>query len=139
MGCQTFNTTIGDNEYSYTQLSATKSLKLQFQLAKIIGGALGEIMPAMGKDKTKETQMKAFGNAMQKTFKENDPDYVANMIVKIFVPAFIGEGEDATRLKMDEHFTGNMGEMYEVLFWILGCEFGDFIKGFMDEEETVSL
>ena len=133
MSCQTFTTEINGEHYAYTQLPATKSLKLKFRIAKVIGGALGEIMPAMEKDKTKEGQMNAFGNAIQKIFMDNDPDQVAELIVRIFVPAFRGTGEEAERLNMDKHFTGNMSEMYEVLFWILKCEFGDFIEGLMEE------
>ena len=133
MSCETFTTEINDTHYAYTQLPATKSLKLKFRLAKIIGGALTEIMPAMGKDKTSEKQLAAFGNVMKKVFTDNDPDQVADLIVSIFVPAFRGIGDEAERVNMDKHFTNNMGEMYEVLFWILKCEFGNFIEGFIDE------
>ena len=126
MSCETFTNEINGHKYAYTQLTATKSLKLKFTLAGMLGTAITDVIPAVGKDDT--SQIEAFGKAIQDVFSKNDPDKVVEVIKQIFVPAF----RDNERIDMDENFTGNTQEMYLVLFWILKCEYGNFIKGLGD-------
>lgn len=123
MSCETFTTNIDGNDYAYTQLTASKSLTLKYRLAGMLGSAVTDIVPAVGK--SDEVQVEAFGKAVQDVFSKNDPEKVVDVITKIFVPAF----RNKERIDMDRDFTGNTGEMYKALFWILGCEYGNFIKG----------
>lgn len=123
MSCETYTTEIDGSEYAYTQLTAKKSLKLKFRIAGLMGSAIGDIMPAIGK--SDEVQLRAFGNAIQDVFSKNNPDTVLKLIEDIFVPAF----KDKTRIDIDEHFTGDTLNMYKVLFWVLKCEYEDFLNG----------
>lgn len=123
MSCETFTTEIEGGNYTYTQLSAKKSLKLKFRLAGILGTAVSDILPAIGK--SDEEQMKAFGAAIQDVFSKNEPDKVLKLIEDILVPAF----KDNERIDIDKHFEGNLPDLYKVIFWILGKEYGNFIEG----------
>ena len=123
MSCETFTTEIDGNKYAYTQLSATNSLTLKFELAGIAGKAIADLVPHMGESSDK--QIKAFGEALSDIFKVNDPEKVVNLIKRIMVPAF----RNGKRIEFDDDFTGNMSEMYNVLLWILKKEFGDFLGG----------
>jgi len=129
MSCETFTTTINESEYAYTQLTAKKSLKLKFRLAGLIGTAMGDIIPAIGKSEA--VQLKAFGEAVQDVFSKNDADKVLKLIEDIFIPAF----KDGERIDIDKHFTGELTNMYKVLKWVLGCEYGNFIEGINVDSE----
>ena len=123
MSCETFTTEIKGAKYSYTQLSAKKSLKLKFRMAAVMGTAVSDILPAV--EESEARQLKAFGAAIGDVFGNNDPDSMVQLFEDIMIPAF----KDGDRINMDKHFTGKTLEMYEVLFWILKCEYGDFIAG----------
>lgn len=123
MNCETFTTEINGRAYSYTQLPATKSLILKYSLAGIIGSAVTDIIPYLGKSKNEQT--KAFGDAMVKIFSNNEPEEIVALIKKVMVPAFC----DGERIDIDKHFTGEASEMYQVLLWILKQEYGDFFTG----------
>lgn len=121
MSTETLTTTINENKYSYTQLSATESLRLKFRLAGIIGGAAGEIAQGLGGSDSE--QIASFGRAMSNVFRENDPDEIISLIERIFIPAFVN-GE---RVNLDKHYKGEFAEMYQALLWVLKSEYGGFL------------
>lgn len=123
MGCKNFTTTIQGHDYGYTQLSAKKSMKLKFKLFGLLGGAVSDIMPAVGAEE--DVQLEAFGKALQDIFSKNDPDKIVALIEDVCVPAF----RDGERINIDKHYTGNTEELYEALFWILKCEYENFFVG----------
>ena len=123
MNCETFTTEINGHKYTYTQLPASKSLSLKYLLAGILGSAITDILPYIGS--SKEEQTKAFGDAMVNIFSNNDPDKIVDIIKRIMEPAF----KDGERINIDNHFTGETEEMYQVLMWILNKEYGSFFTG----------
>ena len=134
MGCETFTTEIEGSKYSYTQLTAKKSLRLKYELLGIMGGAFSDIASAMDIEDTtsdaeefakREKQIKVFGSAIEHIFSGSNPDKMVDMIETILIPAF----KDGERIDLDTHFTGKTKQMYSVVFWILTCEYGDFLEG----------
>ncbi len=120
MACEMSKTTIGENDYSYTQLSASKSLKLKFSLAAVVGSGFAEMVGHL--NDTEDSQMTAFTNAIESIFSKNDPDKIYGLIERIVKPAFMN-GE---RIDIDRDFTGKINELYQVVFWVLKVEYSDF-------------
>ncbi len=122
MTCETVLSTINGREYTYTQLSATKSLLLKFKIAGFISASAKDIAAGMGKND--KEQLEYFLSAISIVFKENRPDEILSIIKEIFEPAFVS-GE---RIDIDKHYGGNLSEMYKALFWILKEEYGSFLE-----------
>lgn len=121
MTCETICSTINEREYTYTQLTATKSLILKFKIAGIMSSSVKDIAAGMGK--SEKEQIEYFLSAISIVFKENEPEKILSLIKEIFAPAFV----DGERIDIDKHYTGNISEMYKALFWVLKEEYGSFL------------
>ena len=154
MSCETFTTSIEDSDYAYTQLPARKSLKLKYDLLGMMGGALSELAKAFenfdeeiesvqddfrdaikNQDDLDEKriekrveQIKAFGNVIERIFAGNSSDDMVDFIERALLPAF----KNGKRIDIDRDFTGKLKQLYAVLFWVLQCEYGDFLEGLED-------
>jgi len=122
MTCETFTTNINEHEYAYTQLPATKSLKLKYKLIGIIGGSVLEMQQAIGAED--DMQLKVFSHVVKEIFSQADPDELVNLISDVFIPCF----RDKERVDIDRDFTGNTVEMYKAFSWILEMEYRDFFE-----------
>lgn len=125
MSCEQFQTELKDkagklHEYSYTQLSAKKSLKLKYRLIGIFGGALPELFAKI--DASEEEQLEAFCLLLQDIFVKHDPDEIVALEEYILAPAF----RDGERIDFDTMYTSNTFEMYRAVAWVLSKEYGDF-------------
>jgi len=79
MACENYQTIIDEREYSYTQLSAKKSLKLKFKLAGIVGEALADLVSAMSNDNEQE-QIKPVGAALESIFGKPETDMIVSLL-----------------------------------------------------------
>lgn len=122
MSCETYTTEIDNHQYAYTQLPATKSLILKYELIGIFGNTIVDLFKTLGK--SDDEQLKIFSKAIQEVFSDNDPEKMVSLISKIFIPCF----KDKERVDIDRDFTGKFSEMYRVLAWILTKEYSGFLE-----------
>ena len=127
------NKTINGHAYYVRQLPPTKALPLKFKLTKILGTALPSLLQNKGKDDDKQAE--AFVKAIESIFNVVNPDDLMGLIKSVVETATrdgkrIMDGGGDQVISFDEAFQDEYKEMYQVFFFVLEVNFGNFIKGF---------
>ena len=127
MGCNTETNTVNDHEYSVTQWSATKALLMKLRMAKVFGSAFTIVASAISGDE-EANEMEAFANGFSRLFENNDPED----IVALMKDSIVGVARDGTKItntSFDEHFTGELMDIYKVFIFVIKVNYGNFFKG----------
>lgn len=124
---------INGHNYYVRQLPPTKALPLKYELAKILGTAIPSLLSGKGKDS--DVQAEAFGKALDSIFNSVSPDQLMALIKRVVETATrdgqrIMDGSGENTISFDEAFIDDYQEMYQVFFFVLEVNFGNFIKGF---------
>ncbi len=124
---------INGHSYYVRQLPPTKALPLKYELTRILGKALPSLLTAKGKDD--EVQAEAFGKALDSIFNSVNPEELMALIKRVVETATrdgkrIMDGMGSEAISFDEAFQDEYSEMYQVFFFVLEVNYGNFIKGF---------
>lgn len=128
-----------DVEHSYyvRQMPPTKALPLKFELVKIIGSALPTLLKSKGK--SEEDQATAFTQAIESLFCSVSGERLM-AIIKMCLETATRDGNrimDATEFSFDNIYADEYKEMYAAFFFVLEVNYGNFIKGFGLNVETL--
>lgn len=138
MSCKTETKTIGDHEFSVTQLPATKAILMKVKLIKTFGATLARIASMAtntSKDKkdTSDTDAKALSEGLSILFQGNSPDEIV-ALMKECVVGVACDGTKITSSSFDELFSGdNLLEVYKVFLFMLQVNYSDLMKGQLAE------
>lgn len=122
MACETFKTTINGTEYSYTQLPASRSLRLKFKIIKLFSSAVPLLIE--GKGKKDDEQIKMFIKAIESVVGSSGGNDVPDLIIECLSSVQV----DDDHIDFNKQFSGIMVEMYKVLFWVMKKEYGSFLE-----------
>lgn len=126
MAVQEGKTSFNGRQYYVVQMPATQALKIQLQLTKIMGAAIGELIPHLRKDSKSDSgeRLGSMGAAISALFKHASEEEVLELIQKVVLTAKI----DGKRIdSVDEAFQGEyLADVYKVFFWVLGVNFASF-------------
>ncbi len=122
MSCEKFKTTLGGVEYNYTQLPASKSLRLKLRITKVFSDVLPLLLGGLGKTDSEQVQL--FATAINQMMSRNTTDEVADLILDSVRTVQI----DDEQIDVDKQFSGNLVGLYTLIFWVLKKEY----KGFLD-------
>lgn len=119
-------TTINGRTYWAVQLPPSQALLLQLELTRIMGSALGELMPVLrqGSPADSAARMAAMSAAVAALFKAAPPEQVLSLITKLVTTVKV----DGRRIEnLDTEFQGEyLADVYKVFFWALGLNFSSF-------------
>jgi len=126
-----------EHKYYVRQMPPTKALPLKFELVKIIGSALPSLLKAKGKKD--EEQATVFTKAIETLFSTVSGERIT-AIIKMCVETATRDGNrimDATEFTFDNIYADEYKEMYQAFFFVLEVNYGNFIKGFGLNVETL--
>lgn len=119
-------TTINGREYYAVQMPPSQALLLQLELTRIMGGALGKLMPVLrqGSQEDSASRMAAMSAAVAALFDSAPPEQVLTLITKVVNTVKV----DGRRIEgLDTEFQGAyLADTYKVFFWALGLNFASF-------------
>ena len=133
---------IDELKFSVSPFDVKSALKLQAELFRIFGPALGSALGAFSKkDKDSETQIdgNGIGEAIEKLFTQLDPDTFYDLIKRMFGKVQVEvtiEGKTPILFdfyeKFDERLTivfqGKITTIYKVLIFVLEVNYPDFFE-----------
>lgn len=133
MPCEKFKTTLGGVEYNYTQLPASKSLRLKLRITKVFSDVLPLLLGGLGKTDSEQVQL--FATAINQMMSRNTTDEVADLILDSVRTVQI----DDEQIDVDKQFSGNLVGLYTLIFWVLKKEYKDFLDvmtGLFDKDSV---
>lgn len=126
-----------EHKYFCRQLPPTKALPLKYELTKALGSILPSLLAAKGG--TDKSQARAMGHAIENMFDAIGPERVTE-IIKMCIETATRDGErikDGTKNSFDIIYSDEYKEMYQAFFFVLEVNYGNFIKGFGLNLETI--
>lgn len=128
----TSSITIGAHTYQTTQYTPTKALKILTLLGKVIGGPLGQVAASGGKGlldlKLNDGGGQMIAKAVESMFQNLDEGKIDQYVKDILADTTFSGSQRVVDV-FDTHFQGRLDELFQLLKWILGVNFGDFFKG----------
>lgn len=138
MQSDSLTTEINGRKYRTNKYNPRESLRLMNTLGRLMGGPLGNAAGAVtdGDSSRSLTGMaqsfdgEAFGDAITTLFREMeeaDPAAVADRILAE-THVVVGEGDQASweKVDIDQHFRGNLFDVFEVCAWVLKVNYSNF-------------
>lgn len=127
---------INGRTFKTSPMLATRALVLQARILKLIGPAVdnfGLIMAGFGdkKSEAKKAESTAAGvQAIAAIFAKGDPEEMVKLIAEILSNGMILRPSGTyDPIDLDGDFTDNQGDIFPVLFFVLGEQFGSFFTG----------
>lgn len=137
MTCEVNETEINGAKYVCTQFPAKKAMMFKLKLAKVLGPAIMEILPALKELKSKDdnTQAKAVINAINKLFEAAEPEEMVDLIIDMTTTGHLKrEGERVNGSSFDNLYSGsNLQEAYKAFFFVVRTNYAGFLKGQGDQ------
>lgn len=130
MSCEKSRTTLGGVEYNYTQLPASKSLRLKLRILSVFGEAIPKLISGLGK--SDEEQIPIIVAAISSILKGDQTDRVADLVFDVIRTVQI----DDTQIDIDKQFAGDLVGMYALVHWVLKKEFGAFLADVIGLSES---
>lgn len=123
---------IGDRFFKAGDALATRAIKLQVRLVKLLGPAIDNLAVIFGAGSEAESDaaaIKAIGDIAERI----DPDDMVDLIQDIFefgMISYTGKG-DWSPIDIDLEFSGaNAKDLFPALVFVLAETLGDFFSGF---------
>lgn len=138
---------IDGHKWTVCPFPARRAIQLKVRLAKVLGPAIGELIPALGEvgksdkgngdDKGEDgDNAEANTDAALSALPNAINALAANLSEEAFVQTILDLMELSSRDEaaitdayFDAEFAGNFGEMYKALGFILKVNYADFFKG----------
>lgn len=119
---------IGENTYTVTQFSATKSLKMLHRVGKYISGPLaklaGDAKPGSAMINA-EITTETIGKAVQSFFEACDENTFESTVKELLTSTT----RNNKPLNFDLDFSGQIGELLKLVAFILEVNYKDFFSG----------
>jgi len=134
MSCKVENTTINDVAYSCTQYPAVEALTFKLKVIKVLGPAIGSIIPALSKSDDEDNstnQLSALTNGIEKLFESASPEEIIKLMVDMLTTGHTKrDGKRLTESLFNEVYSGdNLSEAYKAFIWVLRVNYSAFFKG----------
>ncbi len=126
MACETFKTTLAGVEYTYTQLPASRSLRLKIRLVATFSGCIHMFLA--GREKSDDEQLKIFVDAITTTLNKSTTDDIIALIFDCV--ATVQVGMDV--IDVDKQFSGDLLNLYTLVYWVLRKEYESFLVVMID-------
>ena len=120
---------INGSLYSVTQMPAMRALRMQAKLGKILGASFALLCLAEANDKSedgKEADEKT-PEALKLLFLELDEKTFENIVLEL-MQGVRKDGKELTKQVIDFEFSGNLNELYLLLWYILEVNYADFFR-----------
>lgn len=127
---------INGRTFKTTPMLATRALVLQAKILKLVGPAVNSfagVMKGFSKEATeaqKAQSTEAGIKALAAIFAECDPEATVNLLAEILSNGTILRPSGVyDTIDLDGDFTDHQGDIFPVLFFVLGEQFGSFFTG----------
>lgn len=146
MGLDPKTETIDGHKWTVCPFPARRAIQLKVRLAKAIGPAIAELIPALGalgkddpgdaKDQDAKADVEASTEAALSAFPKAMACLAENLGEEEFTQTILDlmelSSRDDTQITpeyFDTAFAGNFAEMYKAIWFILKVNYSDFFKG----------
>ncbi len=131
MACKTESKDIGDHEYSVTQWSATKSMKMKFRLIKVFGASIAKI--AAGSNSKIKDDADSISEGLELLFANSSSDDIVNLIKECIIDVGC-DGKRVTVSRFEELFSGDdQVYVYKVFLFVMRVNYSNLMKGQLGE------
>jgi len=126
---QTKEKNIEGATYMVTQLPARRALKLKARLIKLFGPVFAQMYLTTSAEKSEDQQKQDMVRAVQILASTIDENVFENLVLEI-VNGVRKNGVELTPSVVDIEFAGDIGTLYQVVWFVLEVNFSNFFSMF---------
>lgn len=119
--------TIGGTEYTITYYSSTISLEILTRIAKHVGEPLGRLFDGeskLGEDGLEAKLSEVLPGVLKSLSSNLDRKETVSLIKDIMDCLQVKTGDITAKVVFDEHFRGNIGQVFVVMMEVLKFQYG---------------
>lgn len=125
MATQDAKNIINGRQYYVVQMPPVDAVVLQLEISRILGTAIGALIPALGKNANSNDSQRAaaLGGVFGMLFEKASPAELTDLIVRVVSTAKV----DGRRIDVNNDFQGEyLPDLYKVFMWVLQVNFASF-------------
>lgn len=135
MALETKEKQIGEHIVLVTTLTATRAVKLQVKLVKLLGPSFGALFSSLdlkkikaGKFTESDIKLEMISTAFEKLSDKLDPDEFDALLFQILANTKVDGKDVSSAVVFNSVFTGELMLMYRVLLFSLEVQFSNFFE-----------
>lgn len=131
---------VGDYEYICTYYPATRSVEIFTRISKHVGEPLGKLFGGESDEgKGMEAKLEAVLPGVLKALSDRLDKIETVSLIKDILDCLQLKGEFTVKVNFDEHFKGQLGHMFKVMFEVLKFQYGDLGNAFSGAGDLTSI